>query len=103
MTETAEEKRIREYETILSPVITEKATMGADRNEVVFKVPLTATKPQIKEAVESLFKVKVKSVNTLVQKGKNKSFRNVPYRKSDVKKAIVRLEEGHTIDLTTGL
>ena len=90
MTETAETKLIRELETILSPIITEKATMGTERNEVTFRVPLTATKPAIKAAVESLFKVKVKSVNTLVQKG-------------DMKKAIVTLEEGHTIDISTGL
>ena len=103
MSESAEAKAIREYETILSPVITEKATMGSDRNEVTFKVPLDATKPQIKAAVESLFKVKVKSVNTLIHKGKVKQFRGVPFKKSDTKKAIVTLEEGHTIDISTGL
>ena len=103
MSETAEAKMIREFETILSPIITEKATMGSDRNEVTFKVPLHATKPQIKAAIESLFKVKVKSVNTLIHNGKVKNFRNVPFRKSDVKKAIVTLEEGHTIDIATGL
>jgi len=103
MTETAEAKMIREFETILSPIITEKATMGSDRNEVTFKVPLHATKPQIKAAIESLFKVKVKSVNTLIHKGKFKQFRGVPFKKSDTKKAIVTLEEGHTIDIATGL
>jgi large subunit ribosomal protein L23 len=103
MTETAEAKMIRELETILSPIITEKATIGTERNEVTFRVPLDATKPAIKAAVESLFKVKVKSVNTLIQKGKVKRFRNLPFRKNDVKKAIVTLEEGHTIDIATGL
>jgi len=103
MSETAEAKQIREFETILSPIITEKATIGSDRNEVTFKVPLHATKPQIKEAVESLFKVKVKSVNTLIHKGKVKRFRGVPFKKSDTKKAIVTLAEGHTIDIATGL
>ena len=99
----AQEQLARDLDVILAPVITEKATIGAERNEVVFRVPLTATKPRIKEAVESLFKVKVKAVNTLVHKGKRKRFRQTPYKKSDVKKAIVTLEEGHTIDISTGL
>jgi large subunit ribosomal protein L23 len=99
----AEGKALRDFDIVLSPVITEKATFGADRNEVTFKVSLDATKPQIKEAVENLFKVKVKSVNTLVQKGKTKAFRGLRYKKTDSKKAIVTLEEGHQIDITTGL
>jgi large subunit ribosomal protein L23 len=93
----------RLYDVILAPVITEKATIASERNQVVFKVASTATKPQIKEAVEKLFDVKVKGVNTLVRKGKRKAFRGRPGVQSDVKKAIVTLEEGHRIDVTTGL
>jgi large subunit ribosomal protein L23 len=93
----------RHYDLILSPVITEKATNASERNQVMFRVARTATKPQIKEAVEKLFDVKVKSVNTLVRKGKKKAFRGRLGQQSDVKKAIVTLEEGHRIDVTTGL
>jgi len=93
----------RLYDVILSPVITERATALSEFNKVVFKVANTATKPQIKEAVEKLFDVKVKSVNTLVRKGKLKRFKGVLGRQSDVKKAIVTLAEGHSIDVTTGL
>ena len=93
----------RHYDVILSPVITEKATLASDKNQVMFKVARTATKPQIKEAVEKLFDVKVKSVNTLVRKGKHKAFRGRLGTQSDVKKAIVTLEQGHRIDVTTGL
>jgi len=93
----------RHYDIILSPVITEKATVASERNQVIFKVARTATKPQIKEAVEKLFDVKVKSVNTLIRKGKVKAFRGTRGVQSDVKKAIVTLEEGHRIDVTTGL
>jgi large subunit ribosomal protein L23 len=93
----------RHYDVIVSPVITEKATALSDQNKVVFKVAKTATKPQIKEAVEKLFDVKVKSVNTLVTKGKVKMFRGTRGQRSDVKKAVVTLEEGQTIDITTGL
>ena len=93
----------RHYDVILSPVITEKATMASEHNKVVFKVASKATKPQIKEAVEKLFDVKVKSVNTLVRKGKTKVFRGQFGSQSDVKRAIVTLEEGHRIDVTTGL
>ena len=93
----------RHYDVILSPVITEKATMASEHNKVVFKVARNATKPQIKEAVEKLFDVKVKSVNTLVRKGKLKTFKGRMGELSDVKKAIVTLEEGHRIDVTTGL
>jgi large subunit ribosomal protein L23 len=84
-------------------VITEKATMASEHNKVTFKVRKDATKPQIKEAVEKLFDVKVKSVNTLNRKGKVRMFRNVRGQKSDSKRAIVTLEEGHKIDVTTGL
>jgi large subunit ribosomal protein L23 len=93
----------RHYDVILSPAITEKATAASEHNQVVFKVALAASKPEIKEAVEKLFGVKVKRVNTLVKKGKLKVFRGMRARQSDVKKAIVTLEEGHSIDVTTGL
>ena len=93
----------RHYDVIVSPVITEKATALSEQNKVVFKVRKDATKPQIKEAVERLFDVKVKSVNTLVTKGKVKMFRGTRGQRSDVKKAVVTLEEGQTIDVTTGL
>jgi large subunit ribosomal protein L23 len=93
----------RHYDIIISPVITEKATLATERNQVTFKVARNATKPQIKEAVEKLFDVKVKSVNTLIRKGKIKAFRGTVGRQSDVKKAVVTLEEGHRIDVTTGL
>ena len=93
----------RLYDVIIAPVITEKATLGSERSQVMFKVARNATKPQIKEAVEKLFDVKVKSVNTLVRKGKTKMFRGNFGSQSDVKRAIVTLEEGHRIDVTTGL
>ncbi len=93
----------RHYDILISPVVTEKATTASEHNKVVFKVARTATKPQIKEAVEKLFDVKVKSVNTLVRKGKTKIFRGNFGSQSDVKRAIVTLEEGHRIDVTTGL
>ena len=93
----------RHYDIILSPAITEKATMASEMNQVVFKVARTATKPQIKEAVEKLFDVKVKSVNTLVRKGKIRVFKGRPGELQDTKRAVVTLEEGHRIDVTTGL
>ena len=93
----------RHYDVILSPVITEKATIASEQNKVVFKVAANATKPQIKEAVEKLFDVKVKRVNTLVREGKTKIFKGRPGQRSDSKRAIVTLEEGHKIDVTTGL
>ena len=91
------------YDVILSPVITEKATKLTDHNQVVFRVPLTATKPEIKSAVEKLFKVKVTAVNTITTKGKQKVRQNRRYTKSDVKKAVVTLAEGNHIDVTTGV
>lgn len=91
------------YDTLIQPVITEKSTIASENNQVVFHTPITATKPEIKEAVEALFKVKVKAVNTLRVKGKNKQFRGRPYTRSTVKKAVVTLEEGYAIDVTTGL
>jgi len=93
----------RHYDVIIAPVITEKATMASEYNKVMFKVAIHATKPQIKEAVEKLFDVKVKSVNTLVREGKKKIFKGRPGQRSDSKRAIVTLEEGHKIDVTTGL
>jgi large subunit ribosomal protein L23 len=93
----------RHYDVIVSPVITEKATMASEQNKVVFKVARTATKPQIKAAVEKLFNVKVKSVNTLIRMGKMKTFKGKIGQQSDVKKAVVTLVEGSSIDFTTGL
>ncbi len=93
----------RHYDIIVSPVITEKATNLTEQNKVVFRVAPKATKPQIKEAVEKLFDVKVTGVNTLITKGKKKIFRGQRGQRSDVKKAIVTLAEGDTIDVTTGL
>jgi large subunit ribosomal protein L23 len=93
----------RHYDVILSPLITEKATIASERNQVVFKVARTATKPQIKAAVEKLFDVKVKRVNTLIRKGKTKFTRGRRGEQSNNKRAIVTLEEGQRIDVTTGL
>lgn len=92
-----------QYDVVVAPVITEKSTMASGSNQVVFRVGLRATKPQIKQAVERLFDVKVKAVNTLRQKGKVKRFRGFKGKQKDIKKAIVTLEEGHSIDVTTGL
>ena len=94
---------LKHYDTIIAPIITEKATLLSDQNKVVFKVPLTATKDEVKAAIETLFKVKVVSVNTIRVKGKKKVFRGVEGRRSDVKKAIVTLAAGQSIDVTTGL
>jgi len=91
------------YDVILSPVITEKSSAVSEVNQVVFKVRLDATKPQIKDAVEKLFKVKVLAVNTLTRKGKTKRFRGIEGRQKDVKKAVVKLAEGEKIDVTTGI
>jgi large subunit ribosomal protein L23 len=93
----------RHYDIIVSPVVTEKATLASEHNKVLFKVSSKATKPQIKQAVEKLFDVKVKRVNTLVRKGKTKVFRGNFGSQSNTKRAIVTLEEGHRIDVTTGL
>jgi large subunit ribosomal protein L23 len=89
------------YDVILAPVITEKASAVSESNQVVFKVRRDATKPEIKAAIEELFKVKVLSVNTLTRKGKTKAFRGIKGKHQDVKKAIVRLAEGDKIDVTT--
>jgi large subunit ribosomal protein L23 len=93
----------RHYDVILAPIITEKATMLSEQNKVVFRVADDATKEEIATAVEELFRVKVTKVNTLIQKGKTKRFRGRPGRRNDVKKAIVTLQEGQSIDITTGL
>ena len=93
----------RHYDAILSPVITETATLLSEQNKVVFRVANDATKDEIAAAVEALFKVNVTKVNTLVVKGKTKRFRGRPGRRSDVKKAVVTLAEGQSIDITTGL
>ena len=94
---------VRHYDVIVAPHITEKATLLSENNAVVFKVAGDATKPQIKAAVEALFDVKVKGVNTLVQKGKVKRWKGKPYTRNDVKKAVVTLAEGQTIDVTSGI
>lgn len=94
---------LRHYDVVVSPVITEKSTMLSENNQVVFKVTLKATKSEIKEAVEALFGVKVTAVNTTTRKGKVKRFKGVVGRQSDVKKAIVTLAEGQSIDVSTGL
>jgi large subunit ribosomal protein L23 len=91
------------YDIIRRPIITEKATMASEHNAVVFEVAIAATKPAIREAVESLFGVKVKAVNTLRTEGKLKRFRGRPGRRNETKKAYVTLEEGHSIDVATGL
>jgi large subunit ribosomal protein L23 len=93
----------RHYDTILSPVITEKATLLTELNKVVFQVAKDATKDEIAAAVEELFKVRVIKVNTMITKGKTKRFRGILGKRSDVKKAIVTLQEGQTIDISTGL
>ncbi len=93
----------RAYDLIRSPVITEKATMGSEHNQVTFRVPLDASKPEIKAAVEKLFEVEVNAVNTIRQRGKVKRFKGRPGKRPDYKKAIVSLAEGHSIDVTTGV
>src|SRR5215218_7088923 len=94
---------IRHYDVVLAPHITEKSTLLSEHNAVVFKVAEKATKPEIKAAVEALFDVKVMSVNTLTQKGKTKRWKGKPYRRSDVKKAVVTLAAGQSIDVTEGV
>ena len=94
---------LKHYDTIVSPVITEKSTAASEHNKVIFKVADDATKPEIKAAVEALFKVKVTAVNTLNRKGKRKRFRGIAGKQKDTKRAIVTLAEGDSIDVTTGL
>ena len=93
----------RHYDIVLAPHITEKSTMLSEANAVVFKVASKASKPEIKAAVEALFNVKVTNVNTIVTKGKTKRWKGQPYRRSDMKKAIVTLAEGQSIDITEGV
>jgi large subunit ribosomal protein L23 len=93
----------RHYDVIVAPHITEKATLLSEHNAVVFKVANDATKPEIKAAVEALFDVNVTGVNTIVQKGKTKKWKGKPYTRSDIKKAIVTLKDGQSIDVTTGI
>ena len=93
----------KHYDVIRKPIITEKATMASEANAVVFEVAIDANKPEIKEAIESIFGVKVKAVNTTIAKGKTKRFKGMPGKRRDVKKAYVTLEEGNAIDVTTGL
>ena len=100
---TAAAVKPEHYDLIKKPVITEKATMASEAGAVVFQVAMSATKPEIKEAVEAIFGVKVKAVNTTITKGKAKRFRGRPGERSDKKKAYVMLEAGQTIDVTTGL
>ena len=100
---TVKPSRERIYEILRAPVVTEKSTLGSEHNQVTFKVPLDASKPEIKAAVEELFKVKVKAVNTLRQQGKVKRFRGIRGRRPASKKAFVTLVEGHSIDITTGI
>ncbi len=101
--ETTTVSKERMYEVIRRPVVTEKSTLGSEHNQVTFVVPLDVTKPEIKAAIEDIFKVKVKAVNTLRQKGKVKRFRGQLGKRSDSKKAFVTLDEGHSIDVTTGV
>ena len=96
-------RKMDAHDVIRAPVITEKSTLVSEHNQVIFKVAKEASKPEIKAAVEKLFNVKVKAVNTLVRKGKTKVFRGQFGSQSDVKRAVVTLEEGHRIDVTTGL
>ena len=95
--------KVHNYDTLLAPIITEKSTLLAEENKIIFSVPLTATKPAIKEAVENLFKVDVTKVNTILVKGKTKRFKGQMGRRSDFKKAIVTLKDGQSVDISTGL
>lgn len=103
MSKTQMSAKPEHYDVIRKPVVTEKATMASENGAVVFEVAIDSNKPQIKEAVEALFNVKVKAVNTSITKGKAKRFRGQMGRRNDVKKAYVTLEEGNTIDVSTGL
>jgi len=93
----------RHYDSIVAPIITEKSTILSENNQVVFEVAINATKPEIKDAIEQLFSVTVTAVNTIKLKGKTKRFRGIAGRRKDVKKAIVTLKDGDTIDIATGL
>lgn len=103
MAKQSKQVDIRHYDVIVAPHITEKSTLVSEHNAVVFKVANSSTKPQIKAAVEALFDVGVVSVNTIVQKGKTKKWKGKPYTRSDIKKAIVTLKDGDSIDVTQGV
>jgi large subunit ribosomal protein L23 len=94
---------LKHFDVVVKPIITEKSTLIGEHNQLVFEVAQSASKPQIKAAVEALFNVKVTAVNTLISKGKTKRWRGKPYRRSDAKKAIVTLADGQSIDVTTGI
>ena len=94
---------IKHYDVVLSPVITEKATLGSEHNQITFKVAISATKPEIKAAIEAIFDVKVKAVNTLRQQGKIRRFKGIKGQRAEFKKAMITLEEGSSIDVTTGV
>ena len=103
MAKAAEKVDLKHFDVVVKPIITEKSTLVGEHNQLVFEVAKTASKPEIKAAIEALFNVKVTAVNTLIQKGKTKRWRGSPYRRSDLKKAIVTLAEGQSIDVTTGI
>ena len=103
MAKQSETIDLKHYDVVVKPIITEKSTLVGEHNQLVFEVAKTASKPEIKAAVEALFGVSVKAVNTLVQKGKTKRWRGKPYRRTDLKKAIVTLADGQSIDVTTGI
>lgn len=103
MAKATETIDLKHYDVVVRPVITEKSTLVGEHNQLVFEVARGASKPEIKAAVEALFNVKVTAVNTLVHKGKTKRWRGKPYRRSDMKKAIVTLADGQSIDVTTGI
>ncbi|MEE8189342.1 MAG: 50S ribosomal protein L23 [Kiloniellales bacterium] len=101
--QTASVSRERAYELVRRPLVTEKSTLGSQHNQITFQVPVDASKPEIKAAIERLFEVKVKAVNTVLQKGKTKRFRGRIGKRADYKKAYVTLVEGHSIDVSTGI
>lgn len=103
MAKAAEKVDLKHFDVVVKPIITEKSTLVGEYNQMVFEVAKTATKPEIKAAIEALFGVKVTAVNTLVQKGKTKRWRGRPYQRTDLKKAIVTLAEGQSIDVTAGV
>ena len=103
MAKQAQQVDLKHFDVVVKPIITEKSTLVGEHNQLVFQVAKTASKPEIKAAIEALFNVKVTAVNTLVQKGKTKKWRGQPYRRNDVKKAIVTLADGQSIDVTTGI
>lgn len=103
MAKAAEKVDLKHFDVVVKPIITEKSTLVGEYNQMVFEVAKTATKPEIKAAIEALFGVKVTAVNTLVQKGKTKRWRGRPYQRTDLKKAVVTLAEGQSIDVTAGV